>query len=307
MQKGLDIDFQKIVEEGNKLQTEFSELSNSIKEERYHLSDLNLKPRWLNHWKESGILLRERKKQEGYTFDLVESVWLKIVVKLREFKVSLETIKSLKEYLSLSIGNNLTDEQEEIMRKVVNELDGGKNKSLIDSLMRSPSFRKEMQSIEVSILEIMILDVLVLRNEFRLLINQDGVYIPFKETYRSMWEENEVVKEFMRRTHISLSINEAISELIDNIGIDEAVKVKVLTADEASVIEAMREDNVREVSVRYGKGGKPNLLLTEKWESIDKSARIQDLIMAHGYHDIKVKTENGTVVTCVNANKKKLN
>jgi len=143
-------------------------------------------------------------------------------------------------------------------------------------------------------------------HEFKLLINSEGDYVPFKESYKDLWMEHESVRHFIAKTHISLSINEMITDLIGDIGTEEAMNAKILSHAEVQVIEAMRENNVKEITVRFNKKEKPDLLLVEKKEDVGKSARIMDLIMSHGYQDITLKTENGNVISCSNITKQKL-
>lgn len=66
---------------------------------RYSVADTNATYRTINHWDESG-LIPEGAKQDGSSwrkFTIVELAWLEAVSRMREFGLSIETIKKVKD------------------------------------------------------------------------------------------------------------------------------------------------------------------------------------------------------------------
>ena len=60
-------------------------------------SELNLDARVANHWAEKGLFPKKYDTGSWFIFDLTDAFWIKIIMKLREFNVSLEVIKHIKE------------------------------------------------------------------------------------------------------------------------------------------------------------------------------------------------------------------
>src|SRR6185295_14234079 len=77
----------------------YPKLHQSLMEKRFSISDAQVSHRLITYWEAKGILPDTNEKGKWRTFDFVEYVWLKIIVKLREFNVGLDSIKKVKEVL----------------------------------------------------------------------------------------------------------------------------------------------------------------------------------------------------------------
>jgi len=75
---------------------------------------------------------------------------------------------------------------------------------------------------------------------------------------------------------------------------------------EANVLEALREDNLISVIVRFDKNNELDLMEVKKLHESEREARLMDMMLKDGYHDITVKTQDGKIVRCENTRKVKL-
>ena len=83
----------------------FLNLNLAVKKEmnrrQYSLSEPSVTPRVLHHWYQTGIISDRRIDGKGWSkFSFTELVWIKLIIRLREFGLSLDKIKIAKEDLS---------------------------------------------------------------------------------------------------------------------------------------------------------------------------------------------------------------
>ena len=68
---------------------------------QYSLNEPSVTPRVLHHWYQVGIISDRRTGGKGWSkFSFTELVWIKLIIRLREFGLSLDKIKIAKEDLS---------------------------------------------------------------------------------------------------------------------------------------------------------------------------------------------------------------
>ena len=68
---------------------------------QYSLNEPSVTPRVLHHWYQVGIISDRRTGRKGWSkFSFTELVWIKLIIRLREFGLSLDKIKIAKEDLS---------------------------------------------------------------------------------------------------------------------------------------------------------------------------------------------------------------
>lgn len=308
MEQGHIIDIKKLLEDVDRIKKEYPEISRSIREKRYTIGDIGLQSRWANHWEEKGLFFQTKVKEKWHMLDLIDSLWMKLIIKLRKFNASLTLIRSLKDNLTLSPFDHFDEEHKQVLRQTLLSLAGEDKKDQVEVYMASQSYAEDMASLKLNMLELMLLDMLVFRNEYRILLNHNGEYMVIKPIFHEYLKNNALYTDLSRRAHISISLNELLSELVGDIGLADAVNdFQILTQQEARIIEAIREEGVKEVSVRFNRNDKePELLCVTKEESIEKSNRIRDMILRGGYHDITLKTHKGEVAICENTRKEKL-
>jgi hypothetical protein len=97
----------------------------------------------------------------------------------------------------------------------------------------------------------------------------------------------------------SFAIKEAPMEKVSE-------KLRLLSPEEAAVIEALRTQRLKSVTIRLNDGGEVDFLELTTVEHADRGTKLLELMVHEGYHEIRVKTEKGKVVYCENIRKIKL-
>ncbi len=273
------------------------DLMMEIKKKRFRLSDLKINPRNAVHWEQKGLFFN--KKQEGtwQLLDLSEASWILIVQKLREFNFKLELISNLKDNLLKQPIVEATIDKKEDIKKVIRLL----NDNNVEHIINSNAFDEFLKNLEMNILETILMDVIHLRNSYRILFNLNGGFLLVKDDFLDHPFQDHI-NEFIAKCHFSLSINEIVAELLGKIDLNLAINsYKMISQDEMEVLSILRTENVESVEILLEPKSKNiefiNYTNTIK---IDAFQRLNELIMRNGYQEITITTQKGRIARCEN-------
>lgn len=302
-----EIDFKKILEHGNELADKFPEILESINVPKFSISDIGLNARVINNWEKKDLFLKEHDPRKRRKFDLIDAVWMKMIQKMRRFEISLNTIRKVKESLENKIG--VDESNREVVEMTVFAMFGEDEKESVSAFMKTEEYKRMIGNMKVNILQMIVLDIVVLRNRYSLLINQEGESIPFKHTSLEMFKELFGNAPFFNETFLSISINEMLVELIGELDTDDSMRLCLLTKEEAEVVKYIKEEGVKRIEIQLSKGEfkQPEKLILTKEEIIKDNKRINEILLNQGYEDIIMKTENGKIVHFERKEKRKLN
>lgn len=279
-----------------------NKLFQSIKERRFTLKDVGVTYRWITYWHSKGLLIGNYIEGKWRKFDLVEFVWLKMIVKLREFNIPIEKIKWIKENLmqNVTVSELITHKDvADILIKLASE----ENRDALKKLLKDKNIIDLLSSETMNLFETMIMDIITFSNSYSILIGSTEI-VPLKH---SALESIADLKEFnsvLKGSFISISISEILRDyMIGENGVKEKNKLALLTEEEVKVLEVLKQDNIKSVTIKYGQNCKIELMEVIKVEKVDKRSRLVDFIMTHGYQDITIKTQNGEIVYCENKKK----
>lgn len=279
-----------------------NKLFQSIKESRFTLKDVGVTYRWITYWHSKGLLIGNYIEGKWRKFDLVEFVWLKMIVKLREFNIPIEKIKWIKENLmqNVTVSELITHEDvADILIKLASE----ENRDTLKKLLKDKNIIDLLSLETMNLFETMIMDIITFSNSYSILIGSTEI-VPLKH---SALESIADLKEFisvLKGSFISISISEILRDyMIGENGVKGKNKLALLTEEEVKVLEVLKQDNIKSVTIKYGQNCKIELMEVIKVEKVDKRSRLLDFIMTHGYQDITIKTQNGEIVYCENKKK----
>ena len=294
-----------------KLYKERPEMVKAIREPKFTIKLVGVTHRWITHWDKEGLLFNDYEAEKWRRFNLIEYVWLKMIVQMRQFNLSLSTIKKVKEVLSQTAKHEDDDIVKSTRAVAKAYLQGKYTDQEIDSaleeFMTSDQFEKLMVASRITALEVSIIDSLLLKNHFSFLINVDGDCIPFKEKYIDEYYKDSGFTNFIRRSYISISLSQILADFIDSNDLEIVHgELCLIDNEEKELIKAVRDDGVKSVKVRINKDREIDLLEISKTEKVDKASRLIELIMNEGYQDITIKTQEGNIVFCENTRKIKL-
>tara|TARA_B110000285_G_C15102764_1_gene605982 strand:+ start:165 stop:1088 length:924 start_codon:yes stop_codon:yes gene_type:complete len=307
MTNGQDKDLEKLLASGKQLATKYPDIFKEINEPRYSIGDIGLNSRILNYWEKKGLFLKEHDPRKRKKFDLVDSVWMKMIQKLRQFDISLVAINNIKNLLVSR--PEINESNKDAIEKVVLDLCSEDDRVAARLFMQSKEFSTMMEKIELNLLQVVVMDVILLRNQYSFLINAEGELMPFKINELEFLMQQEEWRKLFSNSHVSISVNELLEGLVDELGEVEASNVKILSEDERQVLSALKEDGVKTVEINISQDGsrKAEKIILTKSEAIDGSKRMSELMLRNKYEDITVKSENGKIVYCERKEKRKLN
>ncbi|MBL4754922.1 MAG: MerR family transcriptional regulator, partial [Flavobacteriales bacterium] len=274
------------------------------------IKDVGVTHRWITHWDKEGLLFNNYEPEKWRKFDLIEYVWLKMVVQMREFNMPLLTIKNVRNILKskaewdevpMEIGKQLTNS------RIQDEYPGLDMELELEETLKSNELNETLADQGPSSLELIIVDAILLKNHFALLINPEGNCIPYKEAFLDEYRKTEDFSTFVHRSHVSISISQILADFISSKHLNLIHgELSMISDSEMEVIKALREEEVKSIKVKLSNKSEIELLEVVKEGKVDKAARLIDLIMNNGYQDIKLKTQQGRIVFCENTYKKKL-
>ena len=294
-----------------KLYNKFPDLELAIRQPKFTINDVGVEHRWITNWDKDRLLFNKYEPGKWRKFNLIEYVWLKIVIQLREFNVPLATIKNFRDNLHFKADIK----NEEVMRvaketaiALVQEnhpnLDA---ETLVKETFASREFKEKANEMNMSWLEAFIMDALLLKNHFAFLVNTQGEWMPFKDAFIEEYRRVKGFSEFMQRSHVSISLSQILADFISTKDLNLVHgELFMINDEEREVIKTLREEKVKSVKVKLNEDQKIEHLEITKEQKVDKASRIVEFMMKKGYQKITLKTQDGHIVFCENTYKKKL-
>lgn len=297
------------------VQHHYPDLMNALKEKPFLATDTGVHPKLMADWNRKGMLLSPHEKNKRHSFSLTELVWIKLVEKMRSYNFSQELIMAFRNEMVMeetvdlkafladptfieSILASLPEEARPAVRQGLSD-----PKTLKDFLA---FFSKEIDAINK--LEAIVLLGLIIRHPVSFLIDHHGegtLFSPF------LLDEPDIdLKEFYHmlcKSHVTLSVTEVLANALVIPPIEKVSgRLQFITDQEARVLQALEEKDVVSVTVRIGRKGTLDLLEITKLESIDKRARLMEVLLSNAYQDVTITTAKGHIVNCKNTRKVKL-
>ena len=284
--------------ESKKYQEDYPALNKTLIEPRFLISELGVTARDATYWDKQGILPEMKGVGARRKYDLVQSVWIKLIQQMRDFGVSISVIKSLKDKL-LKLNIPLTEILKnpkglQVLRKIAKT--EGTEKEL-EAILKSGELAKDLEGEQIDMFSMLVKTVVVFRKSISLIVSVEGDFIPYSlELHSELVKTDPGVNEIFNIPHFNLSISTAYSQLIK----DWSAKpffgnVSMLSIKELEALDAIREEGVKAITIKYS-GGELDLMEVVKNEKVDKESRFLDVISKNGFHNITVKSRRGNIV-----------
>jgi DNA-binding transcriptional MerR regulator len=287
---------------------EYHRVHKLICEKQFTIKDVGVQHHIILHWDKEGLLFEQREFGKWRKFDLVEYVWIRMIMKLREYNLPLDIIREVRKCLIEPCFLDITNEteiQEEITK--FSKVDGLEKQ--YSEAKNDPKLMDQMNAFPIKILEICILDVLLQKIQFSLLVNLQGELEIFKPSYFEESFTQEAFTSFIEKSFISISLTEILSDFIGRTKPMMSFSLAVLNDSERKILEASRKEGIKELTIRYNEvpsGSKTTHIEYTYEEFVEKGQRIEDIILKEGYQTITIKTQKGNIVNCTNTVKKKI-
>jgi hypothetical protein len=268
-----------------------------IKKKRFRLSGLYINHRNAVHWDSKGLFLNKKPEGTWQHLDLSEAVWILIVQNLREYNFRLELIIALKDnFLNQPTTNAINDNIDEI-KEAIRLI----SKQNVEDVINTKEFNAFINSMEISILDTILMDIIHLRNHYRILFTSNGGFVLVKDDFLDHPLQDRI-NAYMCKSHFSLSINEIVAELLGKMDLNLAINsYKMISQEEMQILTILRTENIQSVEIRLDPKTN-NIEFINYTETIQPDAhqRLYELIMRNGYQEITITTQNGRIAHCVN-------
>ncbi|MFA5816464.1 MAG: MerR family transcriptional regulator [Bacteroidales bacterium] len=288
---------------------EFSPIFDSVRDLRFTVKDVGISSRVMSYWSSEGLLFEDYREQKWRMLDLVSLVWMKMIVKMRSFNISFETIRQIRRDLQpQDLMDHILNSQE--LREMILDMAEREKQAVpdLEKFLNDPEVREAVRCQLPNLLKVLILDAIIMKDHLALLINQDGVFLPYKESFRNDYMETPDLKRFLMGTYLTVSITEILVEFYkahEPLFLSE--KMLLLTEEESAVLNAIRQPGIKSVMVRLNIKGEFDLLETTREQKVDRAAKLYEIMLQDGYEDITIKTQKGEIVFCQNTTRTRIN
>jgi hypothetical protein len=274
-------------------------------EQKYSPIDINVNPYKITNWRKEGIKISGYKseKEKRKKYNLIELVWLQMLQTMKELKIHSEHIIQMSEF----VWTNIYDNSEALYNHPAFKkmLEGATQEQL-------NQIREAMGGLYQSYLEGFVLDIILLGSNYSIILDTNGVFLPCKESH--LYSESDLIlpiKEMMRRSHMSISINEALSKFLFEFAEPNEIasRLELISPNEYEVIKSARKQGVKSINLRFDNNGKIDLIETSKVinpKKMEDANELKRLFYSESFKDIEIKTQNNKVIHVLERTKTKI-
>ena len=281
----------------------------------FSLQDCGVTHRELTYWDTKGLLPIQVEAMKWRRFNLTELVWLRLIARLRQFNVGLNVIAIVKAelFFESAFTELLTDQVKAKAIEFLEPLPEGISK---DSAFNE-DFLLSVKNISFSTFELLLMQILLTGENISIIISieenpkggsKEGYEIhvlPLLLDQLQIQVNNHEIQSILRKNYISISLNHLFEEVICLGRVEKVGRLFELSEKEEKVLEYLRENRFKSIEVTFN-DGQPKLLLATEELKASPNVKLIDLIIKGVYADIKVITENGSIVHLEKKSKIKL-
>jgi hypothetical protein len=269
-----------------------------------NLSVTGVSPRTYFYWKKTGLVGAPAggNEEKGWVkINLIEYVWIKLIVTMREFGVPFEKIKETKELLFTDYVDEIIKEKDDyiafikenstISSQKIKELD----KLLTEAKKELDSSPEEFE-IYHTLLATLMIDLLIKNDKGYIVLAKNGN--DFDISYfslKSIDDFKEHIAPLFDVPCLHIPIKSLIVEFIDDFKNEKHVEsINLLNLKELKVIQAMREKDFKEIIIKQD-GKKESIVIEiEKDGSIldQKAKEVKRILGLNEYSEVTIKFRN---------------
>jgi len=157
---------------------------------------------------------------------------------------------------------------------------------------------KQAEPVYTNILNLLINQFVLYREEVKLMIDVNGRVIPVFESDKDnlLYEKLMDDAGFDRESFMTISMLKFFRRFILNREYFQFVKEnRILNENETHILSLLREGMAKSITIRF-RDQKPYLIEVTREKKIHAEARLSEILIRGGYQDISMKTENGNIV-----------
>ncbi len=276
-----------------------------MKEGKYTRGELGLSPRMGNYWIANDLFLDNSDKR-NYRYNLLEALWIKLVQNLKKYNIQKDYILHLKKELLQSFTFDIENKLPEIKKKMLEEF-SDVDPSQLAEYLNSEELQKQLKNLNYNVLELLLVLLVVKRDKIKILLSDKSEIVVVNESNGDAFPSEDNRDKINSMTHVSISLNQVLAEVLDSLPVEHLEHYQLVNEKEAKILQIMREGSPDSIEIIFDKSSKePTRIQVTEENKVDSSARLNHLILANGYQDISVKTQNGQITHCKNTRKQLL-
>lgn len=256
------------------------------------------------YWKKSGLIdsSATNENEKGWVkINLIEYLWIKVIVILRDYGVPFEKIKETKELMFMNIFDFLAEQKDDYIQylkensKVSDKKLKTVDKALTLARIEMNNSPEEFQ-IYHTLIGNLILDLLI-RNDkgYITLSKQENEYEVGYFSLKSMSEFEAYVQPLFDKPCLFVPIRSIIQEFLEDNKTEKIVEnISLLNLKEMKVIEAIRNKDFKEIIIKQD-GKKESIIIEiEKDGNIldQKAKEVKRILGLNEYSEVTIKFRN---------------
>ena len=273
-------------------------------EANMNLSVTGVSPRTYFYWKKSGLVgaLKDEAEEKGWIkINLIEYVWIKLIVTMREFGVPFEKIKEAKELLFSDWIDEMIEERDDYITFLKNQSNVSDSKiKELDKLLKAA--KKELESspeefkIYHTILATIMIELLIKKDKGYVVISKEesGFEIGYF-SLKSIDDFKEHILPYFEVPCLHIPIRNLIIEFLDDFKNEKHLdSISLLNLKEKKVVDAIREKDFKEIIIKQD-GKKESIVIEiEKDGNIldEKAKEVKRILGLNEYSEVTIKFRN---------------
>lgn len=295
----------KYFEEG-KYKDDFKQLDKTLDEPRFVISQLGITARDASYWDKQGILPDLKGKGARRRYDLIQSVWIRLIPQMRRLGIGIATIKLLKEevfnpdttYYDIIKDKNKVKELMEQLKKIMGD---NFDKDKVEKILESDKVKNDSKNLSFNLFRYGLMMVILFKKNISLLVTEKGYFTMYSlERHNELLTKDPNYKLIINSPHFSISLSEAYADLVKSWKEEPFFEQITIVSDgELKILNALKEPELKSVTIKF-KDGELDLIEKVKENDVDLGSRFMDVICKNGYQTVTIKTRAGKIVNYEN-------
>lgn len=281
---------------------ELFELLDGLEVRQFTIADINIDHRSILHWEKEEIIDKIKDTKDGWRkYSFFDYVWLRIVMDMREFGISIPIIRNVKPVLFYPVYKELIGQLSVADIEKINSLIGHDATERIEKLKRmneKPDMELHNKMAALTRFVFVIVNVIISRAPTYLLLQKSGnIAVTFLVEPDMEEKISQTLQLFEKESTLLINITKIIDEFFSGEKFNGSTyyKLSPLSRQEKEIIQIIRSGGVRNINITLKDGGQFYAEILRKKPASDVMEQIQGIIAKSKYSRITLDTENGKV------------
>jgi DNA-binding transcriptional MerR regulator len=271
---------------------------------QFAISEIGITHRWITHWDNQGLIDNHREGTEWRRFSFIEYIWLRIIVRLREFNLPLAAIKRVKKFLWAPVAKQDFELAERDFLQAIKAgevpIPPGKTLEEFEKTMKAIFKNPKIVADYINTLFLIVYFMQLYKKPYCLLIEKSGECgaVNFATEELAQQSLAVLVGQIDYSDFICINLYKILQEFFSNEKIEDEVMMKIalLTEKEEQILGLIQAGDFTELSIKLN-NNKQYLVKVKRNKSLERITNEVSSIISRGkYQDIKLVTQEGKII-----------